>query len=164
MSTDLIEITGDIWKFHAKGKLTILTTNGVRNSRGECVMGAGIAKQAKVKFPYFPRVLGDHLVKYGNVVGIFPECGFITFPVKDHWADQADMDLIERSARDLHRLIATVDGFTNRLSETMGVWLDSSIPIVSVRPGCGNGGLKWADVKPVITPWFAPLDINIVNL
>jgi len=35
----------------------------------------------------------------------FPEYGLITFPVKHNWWEAADLDLIDRSARELLRII-----------------------------------------------------------
>ena len=130
----MLEITGDIWQ--CDGPI-VITTNGDINSRGECVMGRGIALQAKRKFPTLPTVIATHIRNHGNVVGRFAYGkGLFTFPVKHHWSEIADMELIEQSAKDLH----------------MMVYKDYHPPyeIYMVRPGCGNGGLRWSEVKPLI--------------
>jgi hypothetical protein len=57
-----------------------------------------------------------------------------TFPVKHHWREKADLDLIERSARQLVEL-ADRFGYQRLL-----------IP----RPGCGNGQLSYEEVRPVL--------------
>ena len=132
----MLEITGDIWR--CDGPI-VVTTNGDINSRGECVMGRGIALQAKQRYPEFPKAVGKYLREEGNHVGWFREFGkhgLITFPVKHHWSEIADMELIEQSAKDLHLM----------------VYKDYHPPyeIYMVRPGCGNGGLRWSEVKPLI--------------
>jgi O-acetyl-ADP-ribose deacetylase (regulator of RNase III) len=59
----------------------------------------------------------------------------VSFPVKHQWFDEkADIFLIRRSAKQLVDLA----NMTN--------WQTIAMP----RPGCGNGGLDWEDVKPVI--------------
>jgi len=59
--------------------------------------------------------------------------------VKHHWRERADLILIERSAREL------VDFVTD-------LWERGPATICLVRPGCGNGGLDWKDVRPVLAP------------
>ena len=58
----------------------------------------------------------------------------LSFPVKHNWFNNADISLIKRSAKEL------LD------------WSEPFRSIVLPRPGCGNGGLKWEDVKPVLEP------------
>ena len=138
----MIEITGNLWTFEAD--VRVITTNGTVKKNGECVMGRGCALEAKLRWPRFPAYLGQQLTECGNVVldcGGWPgeDARIVTFPVKHHWHERADLDLIRRSALDLHHL--------SNLRSSVG-W-DT---IVMPRPGCGNGGLRWEDVCPVIAP------------
>jgi hypothetical protein len=138
------EITGDLWDFHAQGHYICITTNGTVRRDGACVMGRGIAKQAASRFPQFPYAVGKELLFYGPPsrgllnfpVFVFPEWRLITFRVKWHWGDTADMELIDRTAR----LLSTDE----RVANMDHVYLP--------RPGCGNGHLQWSDVRAVIAP------------
>lgn len=128
------EIFGNIWDYYESGGVIVVTTNGDINSRGECVMGRGIALQVKNRFPEFPKKLANHIRKHGNNVGYFSIYRIFTFPVKHHWFEKADLNLIERSA---FQLKESVDKL--RLER-----------VFMVRPGCSNGRLMWEDVKSVI--------------
>ena len=132
------EAFGDLWKSDAYA--LCLTTNGTIKRNGHGVMGRGIAWQATQRYPDIARLLGVGLTTSGNHVHmlITREDGrpIYSFPVKHMWDERADMNLIERSA---HELVAEAD------------LLD--FPSIALpRPGCGNGGLKWEDVKPIIEP------------
>lgn len=60
------EAFGDLWDFHAApNAVACITTNGYVNGRGECVMGRGVARQAKARFPGIAKQLGT-LIK-GNI-------------------------------------------------------------------------------------------------
>ncbi len=138
------EVTGNIWKYWEAGAWITITTNGMTRRDGACVMGRGVAKEAAQRIPTLPYLLGatlrDRSWTEANIVHTFPAHRIITFPVKHHWRDQADLALIARSARQLSNLsITKADGGLVR-------------PIYLVRPGCGNGGLEWQTVKPILAP------------
>lgn len=141
----MIEVTGNLWTYPAD--VRVITTNGTVKKNGECVMGRGCAREAVIgsrgncgSWPGLPHILGAAIQEYGNLVCylgacVTPSTGLLySFPVKHNWFDKADTKLIERSAKDLASLVN-----------------DKSI-VVLPRPGCGNGGLKWEDVKPVLDP------------
>lgn len=122
------EIIGDIWDYHRQGKWVVITTNGVINRQGANPLGRGVALQAKKRFPELPYELGERIKSSGSRVHVFPEYRIITFPVKYHWRDSANLELIERSAAQLRGL---------------GI-----APVYLVRPGCGAGERDWSEVKP----------------
>jgi len=62
----------------------------------------------------------------------------VSMPVKHHWRDRADPELIVTSAK---QLVQMADKFE---------WHSIVVP----RPGCGNGGLTWNDVRPLLEPIF----------
>jgi hypothetical protein len=128
----MIEVKGDLWTYPAD--IRVITTNGFVKANGECVMGRGCAKEAKDKFPWLPKNLGDKIKAMGNIPFHFPDSGLYTFPVKHNWYEKADIELIRKSAQTLFHM-APVDAV-----------------IVLPRPGCGNGQLKWEDVKPILEP------------
>ena len=65
------EIEGDIWDFHKAGFFIVIPTNGFIKNDGECVMGRGLAYEAKRRFPDLPLELGKRIREYGNVVFVF---------------------------------------------------------------------------------------------
>lgn len=132
----MIEIKGNIWDFYKKDPeaYICITTNGFVKNNGECVMGAGVAKEAKEKFPEFPKLLGTTIRSLKNNVLMFEGYRILTFPTKHNWFENSDPTLIKKSAEQLMKYIN-----------------EFKIPRVYLpRPGCGNGKLKWKDVKPVI--------------
>jgi hypothetical protein len=145
------EVTGNLWTYPAD--LRVITTNGTVKKNGECVMGRGCALEAvkgtkhNGSWPGLPRMLGAAIESDGNDVHILGACVtpcdglLVSFPVKHNWFERADLRLIERSAS---QLVAYVDQEWSRG--------DCQPRIVLPRPGCGNGGLRWEDVKPVLEP------------
>ena len=132
------EVIGDIWKYHELGYWIVIPTNGfVKKESGECVMGRGLALQAKLKFPKLPFELGALIDKYGNCGFVFPQYRLFSFPVKHNWWESADIELIKQSCEGL-----VVCSYYN--------WSKIPQPIYLPRVGCGNGKLRWKDVKPVI--------------
>jgi hypothetical protein len=89
-------------------------------------MGRGCARQAKEVVPGIEYKLGGLLTEHGNRVmrlAVLPDGSHLgTFPVKHHWREAADLDLIKRSAR---QLVELADRF--RYQQLL-------IP----RPGCGK--------------------------
>lgn len=130
------EVKGNLWTYPAD--IRVITTNGTVKKDGTCVMGRGCAAEAKALHPSIPRVLGEGLSTIGNHVQHLygGELGkiILSFPVKHQWFQTADLDLIRQSATELV------------------VWANATNvkTIVLPRPGCGNGHLRWEDVKPIL--------------
>jgi hypothetical protein len=135
------EIVGDIWEFHKRGNWIVIPTNGSLNSKGEAIMGKGLALQAKRRFPDIPKKLGETILTHGNVVSHAPKASLIFFPVKKRWYEKASLDLIEES--------------TKRLKEAVDK-ADSEEIIYLPRVGCGidTGKLNWTDVKPILDKYL----------
>lgn len=131
----MIEITGNIWDYHERGEVICITTNGSLNKQRKAVMGRGVARQAKDRFSDLPKDLAAHIMLNRNTVGWFPAYSIISFPVKHKWWEEASIDLIKKSAQQL-RFLASQFHVDRKL--------------YMVRPGCGNGGLKWEDVRLVL--------------
>lgn len=134
------EIHGELWDYFGKPDCIVcITTNGFVKKNGEAVMGAGNAKQAKERMPWLPGVFGTVLKELGNVVHLFGTPGeeemIVVFPVKHNWWERADTELIKKSAERL-KLYATR-------------WF-KEYTFILPRPGCGNGGLRWEDVRPLL--------------
>ncbi len=58
------EYVGDIWQSGAD--VICVTTNGVLRKNGDLVMGAGIALEAKKRYPRLPAFLGGCVKRCGN--------------------------------------------------------------------------------------------------
>jgi hypothetical protein len=134
------EAFGDIWEMDGDG-LCILTNRCLRKD-GRAIMGGGIAKQALQRYPRIDNTLGQHLVLVPNnlvttlVLDTIREQRIISFPTKRDWKDDADLELIRKSA---HALMRYIDA--HRLGEVL-------LP----RPGCGLGNLDYQIVKSEIEP------------
>lgn len=134
------EVSGNLWSGPGDVDALVITTNGFVKKDGRCVMGAGVAKQARDMFPGIDFELGQAIKLEGNHVypliyhDLYPKVTIVSFPVKHHWKQRADLQLIERSACELRRLA------DDKHWHKVGL----------VRPGCGNGQLGWEDVRPVL--------------
>lgn len=141
-------VKDNIWNFLGHGFWVVIPTNGQTNQRDFAVMGRGLALQATRKFPNLSTLLGRRLIEHGNYIHIFPEYALITFPVKEHWCNKASIALIERSMSDLEKLARNIQFGS----------------IAMPKVGCGNGGLKWTRVKPIIEDYVEEISpfTNIV--
>lgn len=115
------------------------------------VMGKGIALQFRRAYPSnflaYARACKNGEVRLGEMFVVEtgldrPEPRFIiNFPTKDHWRARSRLDDVKSG---LESLVREVD--------------QRGIRSVSVPPlGCGNGGLDWSDVRPLIEAAFAGL-------
>lgn len=139
---------GDIWEWkkavtdglHTWTPICV-TTNGFVKNNGCAVMGVGIAKQALNKYgPGLAKQLGTHIKQHGNVLGVHWGLDLISFPVKHHWKDHADPQLIEKSCVALKELLNI---------------LPANVRILLPRPGCGNGKLSYhATIEPLLLTYF----------
>lgn len=132
-------VTGDLWTYQADARC--ITTNGFVKMNGEAVMGRGCALEAKQRYPQIAQRLGSLLRSHGNQVhhlGVEEGATLFSFPVKHHWTDRADKQLIVRSAVQLLNALLYFP----------------EIQVVALpRPGCGHGGLSWEkDVEPILRP------------
>ena len=132
------EIKGNIWTHHSAEIPIVIPTNGYVKDNGENVMGRGLAKQAKARFPKLPKELGRRIRLHGNEVYYFEEFNLLSFPVKSAWWLNADIELIKISAKNL------------RHYPDLWRWPEVVLP----RVGCGAGKLEWAEVKPVLEEYL----------
>lgn len=138
------ETTGNLWEEDASA--ICITTNGFVKKNGAAVMGRGCAEQATRYCPGIEFSLGEFISNFGNHVFDLGKwrtwaphdhlTRIYSFPVKHKWFEKGSLQLIERSA---HELVEIVSTFGDER-------------VVIPRPGCGNGQLRWEDVKPVIEP------------
>lgn len=121
------------------------------------VMGKGIALQFKQRWPAnfteYAAACNAGNVRPGRMSihalsGLVQPQYIINFPTKDHWREGSRIQFIEEGLVDL---VAQV----RRLG----------IRSIAIPPlGCGNGGLYWADVRPLIQGAFELLSEVEVRL
>lgn len=159
------EITGDLFE-SVNAEAICITTNGFVSPQGANTMGRGCAGRAKFLWPGIQLILGQHIREGGNhvhhlthtqsklppvVMLSFRLCKewphkwepfhqvpyqIFSFPTKNHWSEDSDLNLIERSAQEL-------------LVQMDQTGYDE---VVVPRPGCGLGRLSWEDqVRPLLS-------------
>ncbi|MGD1866500.1 MAG: macro domain-containing protein [Phormidesmis sp.] len=120
------------------------------------VMGRGVALQFKRAFPenfkQYQKACKKEIVQPGQMftvdMGLLLNPRYIiNFPTKRHWRQKSRLEDIQAG------LLALVEDVRSR-----------KIRSIAIPPlGCGNGGLSWHDVKPLIIRAFASLpDVEVV--
>jgi O-acetyl-ADP-ribose deacetylase (regulator of RNase III)/uncharacterized protein YwgA len=115
------------------------------------VMGKGVALEFKKRFPRMARDYEDRCarreVRLGEPYLYADETGarIINFPTKGHWRSSSRLVDIERG---LDHLVAHA-----------GEWGITSLALPPL--GCGNGGLAWSEVGPLIFAKLNRLPINV---
>lgn len=139
MATTVQEFTGNLWNFHSKGHNWIaIPTNSVVKTNGDNVMGAGLAKQAAIRFPEFPSIVGAHLMTHGNIPCVWPAGRLLAIPTKSHWKQPSTITLILES---LVRVPALLD--RHHIST-----------LYCPHLGCGLGQLEWPTARDAIAPFL----------
>jgi hypothetical protein len=133
----LREVVGDIWDYGAT--VIVVPTNGFVKTNGRNVMGAGLAKQAVARYPGIDEILGKAIQNGGGNHVHMIRHNVVSFPVKDHWTQDASLALIGQSAVELHEMMALRPD-----------WKLVALP----RVGCGNGRLRWSHVRPILEDAF----------
>ncbi len=115
------------------------------------IMGKGVALLFKQRFPEmfddYARRCERKAVKLGEPY-IYQDQGglkILNFPTKDHWRSASRLSDIEK-------------GLTH-LAEHYEAWGITSMAMPPL--GCGNGGLEWSEVGPLIYQKLHRLPINI---
>ena len=130
---------GDMWSAWEASDLFLITTNASLKPNGALVMGRGIARQARDRFPGLDLALGKAIGTPGRRYGLlvsprWPKAKLGLFQVKLRYWETADPELIRLSTE---MLLAW-------LEEHPGVRVDLNFP------GIGNGKLSIEVVRPVI--------------
>jgi len=126
--------TGDIWTSLENTDWLVITTNSYVKKDGTLVMGAGIAKQAAIKYPIIKKIFGDDITRSCGHLGeynILYWKKIIALQTKVHYIDKSDIELIKVS---INRLQLFVNKYPSRSMVNM------------VFPGVGYGQLNQKDV------------------
>ena len=136
-------IKGNLIEADAEALVNTVNTVGV--------MGKGIALQFKKAFPHnfkmYEQAAKNNKIQIGSVfvteTGKFTNPKYIiNFPTKKHWRYPSKLEWIKEGLEDLKKFI-----------------IHSKIRSIAIPPlGCGNGKLKWSDVKLLIVSSLS--DIN----
>ena len=152
---------GDL--FNVDADAVCITTNGFVTVTRKSVMGRGCAAELKKLWPEAPAVLGEHIIKNGNVTQVFggKNIAIVAFPVKKVM-DNANKGCtnIVKHAQMRYLSGACVPGF--HLNADMERIQLSALQLVDLadehgwesialpRPGCGAGELDWKEVEPML--------------
>ncbi len=119
------------------------------------VMGKGIALQFKYAFPENYKIYKQASERNEIAVGkvqVVPVNDLngvkfiINFPTKQHWRNPSKLQWIKDGLKDLHDQISNYD-----------------IKSIALPPlGCGNGGLDWNVVKPIIEQSLSDMAIDVL--
>ena len=119
------------------------------------VMGKGIALQFKNAYPdnfqAYRAACQRHELRAGHMfvfdVGqLLRPRWIVNFPTKRHWKSPSRLSDIEAGLDDLRCVIE-----------------ERNIRSIAVPPlGCGNGGLRWTDVRPLIEMKLGDLDLRVL--
>lgn len=152
-------VKGDIFESHCFAAVNPVNCVGV--------MGAGLAKQFKERYPNmfeaYKKYCSSGKMKLGrNYIWMNPNglrsdrrcidygefVDIICMPTKYHWKDNSQIEWIKAGLLDLY----------NYVKVNYGHGCSIAIPKI----GCGLGGLNWEnDVKPLIEKIFENLNITI---
>ncbi|MCP9480446.1 macro domain-containing protein [Shimia sp. CNT1-13L.2] len=113
-------------------------------------MGKGIAKEFKKRdremFKAYKSICDQKLLVPGKLWLWRRKTPWVlNFPTKNHWRGASKLEWIESG----------LDKFANTYSEK-GI-TSISFP----KLGCGNGGLRWEAVQPVMEKYLADIDIDV---
>ena len=139
-----------------KGDIFSQGTEAITNPVNcEGIMGKGLAKQFKTRFPEnftaYAKACSQNLVVPGQIF-VFQQAEMpfyiLNFPTKRHWRNPSQIEDIETGLKDLYNLIQT-----------------RNIASISIPPlGCGLGGLEWKEIRCLIIDSLEPLENTQITL
>jgi len=141
-------VIGDMLQAEAEALVNTVNTVGV--------MGKGIALQFKEAFPHNYKIYADACKRKelipGKLLAVWDsnsELGkklIINFPTKTHWKSPSKYEYIKNGLIVLKELI-----------------IAKGIASIALPPlGCGNGGLEWNKVRPMIEEHLDGLSIHVM--
>ncbi len=130
--------------FESNAQVLVNTVNTVG------VMGKGLAKEFKRLYPdmfeSYQRSCESGELNVGNLhIYKTPNKWIMNFPTKKNWRSSSQLEYIEAGLKKF------VDQY-----EKLGI-TSIAFPLL----GCGNGGLEWAEVKPLMEQYLKRLPIEI---
>lgn len=139
----IVETSGNLLRDDAQALVNTVNTVGV--------MGKGLALQFKRAFPAnfdaYARACTAGQVQPGRIFAtqLDDDRWILNFPTKRHWRQPSRLEDIRTG---LDALVRTI--------------VELNLTSVALPPvGCGNGGLDWAVVRPLIIEKLGGLDVEI---
>lgn len=138
----LTYLKGDLFSSPAQVLVNAVNTVGV--------MGKGVALEFKKRYPemfaQYQKMCGDGSFEIGKLfLWKSTEKWVLLFPTKQHWRNPSKVEYIEKG-----------------LQKFVDNWQRLGIESIAFpRLGCGNGGLDWELVRPIIERFLKPLPIKI---
>ncbi|MFC9969457.1 macro domain-containing protein [Spirillospora sp. NPDC127200] len=139
----IVEKSGNLLLDDAQALVNTVNTVGV--------MGKGLALQFKRAFPdnfdAYALACTQGRVRVGEIfaTSIDGDRWILNFPTKRHWRQPSRLDDVRSGLDALVRLIVEMD-----------------LQSVAIPPlGCGNGGLDWGVVRPLIIDKLGGLDVEV---
>lgn len=137
------EITGNFWSKYEGYDAIVVTTNCVVGKDDKLIMGAGMAKQFADHFPNLPKQLGKLVLQNGRQIELLEsktwqvlpgKCRILALPTKNHFKDNSVMEEVKQLCKEMEEIVTR-----NNIKS-----------VLTSRPGCGLGGLNWAQLKPYL--------------
>lgn len=135
-------IKGDLFSSPAQVLVNTVNLDGV--------MGKGIALKFKKLYPEmfkkYQSFCENKMLEIGKLWLYKSETKWIlNFPTKIHWRNPSKIEYIEKG-----------------LQKFVAMYREKNITSIAFpKLGCGNGGLKWEDVKPLMDHYLKNLPIDI---
>ncbi len=131
--------------FDSPSKIIVNTVNTVG------VMGKGVALEYKKRYPkMFERYVELCEASVLDIGNIFlwkeSEKWVLLFPTKKHWRNPSRMEYIEAGLR--------------KIAEKWDKLGSNSIAFP--RLGCGNGGLEWKEVQPLMEKYLGNIPMEVI--
>lgn len=136
----MIEYREDWTVFDAPTQTIVNTVNCVG------VMGKGLALEVKRRFPAvyekYRMACKRGQLKVGRLQLVkTSDCWVLNFPTKNHWRGPSQLSFIEKG-----------------LKKFVSTYKRKGITSIAFPPlGCGSGGLKWEEVRPIMEKYLKPL-------
>lgn len=136
--------------YHRTSLLTSKAQTLVNTVNTYGVMGKGIAQEFKFRYPtmfeQYKRICNEGLLDIGKLwLWKGSSQWVLNFPTKRHWRYPSKLEFIERG---LEKFCAEY--------ENRGIR-----EIAFPRLGCGNGGLDWGEVRPIMESYLGRLPITV---
>jgi len=145
---EIIETEGDITDCASDAIVNTVNCVGV--------MGGGVAKAIKEKFPWclppYKDACEKQILQPGGVFVVALEVEpvieyptIINIATKNHWRGKTRIEWVDEALQNLASLLSREEFQT----------------VAMPRPGCGLGGLDWGDVRPLVETHLGNLECRI---
>jgi len=149
----MIEVHENLFDITPTTDALVCTINRTLKRDGTLVMGKGVAKQFAAYWPHLPRAWGSRVNHAKIVADILPSIRLAAEGVKQiDTLDRKPLIGIGLPTKVDWRNLSIPKLIVESCEITVGLVEVFGLKEIRMPPlGCGNGGLRWADVKPLLT-------------